>query len=90
MFANKETGELNKIVMESQDWWDKNCLYLTEEARKAFQKAYMAAPLLAQLRQIHADADEVKSAANDVKRAGPIIVKGINLPPIGDETSRVK
>jgi len=38
VFSSNVDGSLDEIVLEAQEWWENNCLYLTEEARNAFLK----------------------------------------------------
>lgn len=90
LFADKRTKEIYDVVMGCQDWWENNCLYLSASARDAFLKAYQSASLHADLLAAHAEAELVKSAHQDVERAGKLIVEGVNLPPISElETKRV-
>ena len=35
--------EVGSVVMECQEWWVRNCLYLDAEARQAFSEAYHGA-----------------------------------------------
>lgn len=89
LFANKKNDDVYDVIMECQEWWDNNCLYLTASARRAFQKAYMSAGEHASFLAIHAESKLVKAAFEDVERAGPIIVEGVYLPAIGEmETER--
>jgi len=83
LFANKQTGEVFRVVSECQDWWEKNCVFLTSDAREAFIKAYLAAPDHAQFLATHeVDAELVKTTWNEVSRAGDIILRGVHLPSI--------
>ena len=34
---------IHTVVIECQDWWNNNCLYLSHEAREAFRDAFFAA-----------------------------------------------
>src|SRR5207248_7668825 len=43
--AVHDEQRIGKIVMDCQDWWVKNCLYLDAEARSAFSAAYHAAQM---------------------------------------------
>ena len=88
LFADKRNGEIHEVVIKAQEWWEQNCLYLTSDARWAFQQAYLAAHDHAELLNTHADAGDVKDAAEKVRRAGDVIVKGVNLPSIGEMESR--
>ncbi len=75
-----------KIVIECQDWWDKNCLYLTPEARTAFNAAYHNACNYPGYSK--AGNPEILDRCWDrIERAGEIIVSGAELPPIEQQES---
>ena len=38
--TNLHSDNINSIVMECQEWWQCNCLYLAPAAREAFRLAY--------------------------------------------------
>jgi hypothetical protein len=88
LFANRDDNELFDTVLESEKWWNENCLYLTVNARNAFLKAFHAANDHAYFLKIHSDARIVKSTWNDLERAGSIIVQGVSLPPINGLESK--
>ena len=79
----KEADELN-VLQDCKHWWDTNSLYLTAEARNAFNKAYRAAGDLYVARARHADWDEMKALSDVIDRAAPIIAASVYLPPIGE------
>jgi hypothetical protein len=87
LFADKRNAEIHEAVIKAQEWWDHNCLYLTSDARSAFQQAYLAAHDHAELLNIHADAGDLQEARETVRRAGGVIVNGVNLPSIGEKES---
>lgn len=74
----------NDVVMECQNWWDKNCLYLTSQAREAFRWAYMCAHNHNSFKQDRSNPELIKSNWEDIMRAGSVIVEGSSLPSIGD------
>src|ERR1700730_553321 len=41
--SNVYSNDINSIVLECQQWWERNCLYLAPAAREAFLQAYFAA-----------------------------------------------
>ena len=91
LFADKETGEVYKVVAECQDWWEANCVFLTGDAREAFMRAYRSASDHASFLAIRAEYKLVKETWNDVLRVGDIILEGVHLPSIsGLEEKRVK
>jgi hypothetical protein len=78
------------VLRDCKDWWDTNSLYLTAEARDAFNKSYRAAGELLVARARHADWAEMKSLSEIIDRAAPIIAESVYLPPIGEELGQTK
>jgi hypothetical protein len=76
------------LILDCQEWWNNNCLYLSPDARAAFKKAYIAAEYLSQSLNLQAGAEARKRDLEDLNRAGEIIVKGIYLPSIGEDESK--
>jgi hypothetical protein len=85
---NQET--IGAVVLECQDWWDKNCLFLDPKAREAFRRAYLAASDHAQFVKDRSNAELVKANWADIKRAGFAIVSGAALPTLGELETRIK
>ena len=86
----KDANELD-ILRDCKGWWDTNSLYLTAEARDAFNKAYRAAGDLFVARARHAPWDEMKELSAIIDRAAPIIAESVCLPPISElESVRTK
>ena len=83
ILAHVHSNEIRETVMECQSWWDKNCLYLCEEARKAFRDAYDAAFNHKQYLQGHIESEIVKNFET-ITKAGPAIVKSVELPSLGE------
>jgi hypothetical protein len=82
------TDQIGDVVVECQDWWDRNCLYLDPDARKAFNVAYMAAANHGLLLVEGRDEESAKLAQEnwrDIIGAGEVIVKGAALPTIGED-----
>jgi len=91
IFSSDLDGSLDKKVSEAQEWWENNCLYLTEEARIAFLRVFHAANNLSVYRVIDADPDLIEKTTKELAAAGDIIVKGVALPSISDmETEKLK
>ena len=63
ILAHVHSNEIGETVMECQFWWDKNCLYLCEEARQAFRDAYDAAFNHKQYLQGHTEPEIVKKGS---------------------------
>ena len=77
------------VVVECQDWWVKNCLYLDAEARQAFLNAYHGAFAHRELADEYRGTSEGKEIIEKnfmaVINAGDKIVKGVELPSLGEE-----
>ena len=75
--------KINQTVMDCQEWWDANCLYLTSRARIAFKHATICAfDHVGYLRA--RDVNLVKQNWADIKRTGELILQGDSLPSFGD------
>jgi hypothetical protein len=72
------------LVLDCQEWWNNNCLYLSPDARAAFKKAYIAADYLSQPTNIQAGPESRKKDVEELNLAGEIIVKGVYLPSVGE------
>ena len=75
-------SNVDKLVMECQSWWDENCLYLSSNARSAFQYSFSAA-----FRYHYLDIEDKSKMLEQIKLAGEEIVNGVELPTIGDKES---
>jgi hypothetical protein len=84
LFADKRNAQIHEAVIQAQEWWEQSCLYLTSDARSAFQQACLAAHDHAALLNIHADVGDLQEAREKVRRAGGVILKAVNLPSIGE------
>ena len=82
--------QVNSVVMECQDWWNKNCLYLEADARKAFVHAYLTAGDHHSLVKTHAPADDVKNSWAIIMFPGKLLVEGVELPPIAEDEPQQK
>lgn len=89
LLANmNDNDKIVPLVITCQDWWDDHCLYLEPVAREAFLKAFHAASDHSQFLSVHADAKLIKETAQEVKRAGDLIVRGVALPSIAEIESK--
>jgi len=80
---NKNTDE---AVRQCQDWWDKNCLYLCNDDRSAFHKAFSLAVGFKNI-PIHETAER-RVDINQIKEAGEKILEGVRLPSLGDDETK--
>lgn len=82
-----DDATVGSIIMECQEWWEHNCLYLEDSVRRAFRLAYMTALNHRNLVRWREDVKLVKDSWSDIARVGEVIVKAVELPPItGAET----
>ena len=78
-----DTAKIGDTVMECQEWWNNNCLYLTPDARQAFVQAY----LTASSRSVTMGSRDLKLISLEfeiIKRAGELIAQGVELPIINE------
>jgi hypothetical protein len=75
-----EPDESDKAVVECQDWWEKNCLYLEEPVRKAFVVAFKNAFLRNEFARIHADPKPIGEAWDKVETLSDVLFTAIQLP----------
>ncbi|MBK4736145.1 hypothetical protein [Noviherbaspirillum pedocola] len=79
------TDEIGKVVMECQEWWENNCLYLEPEARDAFSRAYHAAGIHRQLFQGRAAPADIIDNWKAISEAADILMRAVALPPLSSE-----
>ena len=79
---------VGEVVREGQEWWDKNCLYLSAEAREAFNRSYFAAAshrlYLKAARRGAADVQVIQKNWGEVMRAGSVLLQAVDLPSLGE------
>nr|WP_321269644.1 hypothetical protein [uncultured Tolumonas sp.] len=80
MRANDE-GEINDLLSDSSDWWNKKCLYLDSTVRDEFLKM---STLRRSLHQT-SDVSEKSEILNKLYVLPNAIFEAINLPPITPE-----
>jgi len=83
ILAAAHSESIHPLVIECQGWWDKNCLFLSAEARDSFNRAYFAAASHRQLTLNRTDAALVKENWAIIIKAGEDIVAGAELPSLG-------
>ena len=78
-----------KTAAESQNWWEKNCLYLEPRARQAFNRALITAASFPAIKESR-DPFLVKAEFAIILEAGDALVDGVALPLIaGGEDSSI-
>jgi hypothetical protein len=78
-----DTAKIGDTVMECQEWWNNNCLYLTPDARQAFVQAYLTASSRAVVMGSR-DVNLISREFEIIKRAGELIAQGVELPIINE------
>jgi hypothetical protein len=84
LLRKAHSDDVGQIVIECQSWWERNCLYLSPQAREAFNRAYFAAQAHRSFTQSHTNAKLVEDNWALIMRAGEAIVSGVELPTLGE------
>lgn len=88
MFDALHTDAAGKTVVESQQWYVENCLYLEQSARAAFLDAAAALSLHAMLLQNRDDVDSAKANFNRLISGGEAILQAVALPGLTEQERR--
>lgn len=80
LFRTVHNEGISEVVMKCQDWWEKNCVYLSKEASEAFVAAYGAAVDHRENVKARLPVDQITTNFNDLRRAGNIILMAVALP----------
>jgi hypothetical protein len=89
LLSSVHTDAVAKVVLECQEWWDNNCLYLGAEARAAFNTAYRSAFNHRDFLRDRANVELIKANWKDIADAGEVIVRGAELPPLGEKEMEI-
>ncbi|WP_105175254.1 hypothetical protein [Pseudoalteromonas sp. T1lg122] len=82
IISNLHSDKVSEVVLECQSWYNKNCLYLASDARKAFSLSYGALAIHNDLLQNRSNIDHIKKNYIEIMSAGEVIVAGVDLPPL--------
>ncbi len=82
MLSSLHSNERVNVVMECQDWYNQNCLYLSAKSREAFSVAYGALAIHNDLLQDRMQPESVKRNYLEITNAGSIIVQSVELPAL--------
>jgi hypothetical protein len=82
LISKINSEDLQTIVIQCQEWFDNNSLYLSAEARQAFHEACQRALMHRQLKR--RDVVSMMDNWRKIEEAGGIIVLSVELPPIRD------
>jgi hypothetical protein len=85
--VHKES-KIHEIVGECQEWWNNNCLYLSPEAREKFRYAYICAASHGDFVKDRTNPKLVRENWQNVADAGPALVRGVELPTLGEEETK--
>ena len=86
-----DNASIGGVIMECQDWWVKNNLYLDPEVRQAFRTAYHSASTYCQIYTELREADSIERQRRErslseswdsVNDAGEVIAKAVELPDL--------
>ncbi len=87
LYSATHDPAISKLVLECQDWWASNCLYLEPKARQAFADAYQAAwshrSYVDNGRGNPEGVALVKENWEKIVSAGNVIVEAVALPGLG-------
>ncbi len=81
--------EIGDFVIKCQDWWNKNCLYLSSEARAAFRTAYQSAFDHKDFLIDRSNTELIRENWKRIEFTGEAIVRGAELPPLGEKESEI-
>ncbi|MDI3548102.1 MAG: hypothetical protein PWR10_1754 [Halanaerobiales bacterium] len=87
LFFSLNSEKVHDKAYKCQEWWYENCLYLDPKTRKAFKKALLDAQLYNQTDRNN-DKDLKEKLFKEVEKVGELIVKGVELPTIGEYESK--
>jgi hypothetical protein len=83
--GNEET--IKDIIIDSQTWWEENCLYLDPKARKLFYLAVQRAGLHAAFLR-ERNVNIIQGNVEFIESVGEAILAGVALPTIGEFENR--
>ena len=81
LFSLRDEDKIGTAIEEAQRWWDKHCLYLSDDARSAFHTAIF---LAVDFRKLPRTDPNIKEWFQKINEAGKKIVEAVNLPPLNE------
>jgi hypothetical protein len=85
LMSEKDGPKGDGLIEQCQDWWERNCLYLNQEAREQFQAAYFAVAIHRRLMERgEVDIEKINKNLRRLFNAGDAIVRGAQLPSLGE------
>ena len=82
--------QIVSVVKECKEFWVNNCLFLEEKARKAFINACSLAADHRTLLVARAPIVDIERNWKIIMLPGELLVKGVELPPIAEDTPDIK
>lgn len=85
LYSEQNSKDIGAVIIECQDWWNRNCLFLDADARDKFSRAYLAVGGRNTVREIvdKTKLMELFDLDQDIlDDAGRAIVQAVSLPPI--------
>lgn len=80
VLTNLHRDQVHDIAVECQAWWEKNCLYLDPESRRAFREGLVEAALYEDLKA----ENDPRETFGRLRGVLDLLVKGVGLPTIGE------
>ena len=85
-----DSDQIGKVVVESKDWWNNNCLYLDAASRRAFRNCLFSASDHKDLLNGPQPRDEetkkmIKENWNTIMKPGETLPAGVALPDLGEQ-----
>ena len=85
--GNIGTDNIQNVVLECDEWWSKNSLYLEPEPRKAFLEAWVSAKDLEWYKE-NSEHQLVTKCYQKIESAGQVITTAIELPILNELISK--
>jgi hypothetical protein len=89
IYTVHDENEIHSVVGECQQWWNNNCLYLSPDAREKFRFAYVCAASHKDYVKDRSDSKLVTDNWANITDAGEAIVKGVELPTLGENEAKI-
>lgn len=89
ILSNVHSEDIGQVVMECQEWWENNCLYLDAQARGVFLEAIHSASHHASFKADRKNAELMMENWERIMRAGEVIVASVNLPSLGEKEKKL-
>ena len=84
IFWSIHEEKVANLVLEAQEWWTRNCIYLDPRSRDAFRKFLINAHSF----RVTRDSEERKQLMAEFMEVGDFILEGVALPPVGADLAQ--